>query len=364
MHLAENIDLVSGTIGGVIIGLASTGFLVVTGKLTGISGIVENFLLPTADDKNSWSLAYLAGLVTAGYAVHASHHDNIGASPSASLSVAIAGVLVGIGTRMGSGCTSGHGICGLPRFSLRSLVAVGTFMTTGAISSFAKRMLDESNVLPVLNADILHLPHDQGHLGFYIPTIISFCGVYAALALKQGRTEAISSSRAHHVKLIEQGAAFLSALLFGVGLSISGMCNSDRVRGFLDFTGPKGWDPSLMGVMGGGVIFNVISFYLLRHFNIQAATCEMPKDHERATTMKNAIKMGSHQDNTVINSKLVMGSAIFGLGWGLGGICPGPAYVNLGASSAVASAFVPALLVGIGIHEFVKAAPSTQKKTK
>jgi uncharacterized protein len=109
MHLAENIDLVSGTIGGVIIGIASTGFLIVTGKLTGISGIVENFLLPTDDEKNAWSLSYLAGLVAAGYAVHASHHDNVGASQSASLSIAIAGVIVGLGTRMGSGCTSGHG---------------------------------------------------------------------------------------------------------------------------------------------------------------------------------------------------------------------------------------------------------------
>ena len=63
MHFAENIDLVSGTIGGVIIGIASTSFLIVTGKLTGISGIVENFLIPSDDEKNKWSLAYLAGML-------------------------------------------------------------------------------------------------------------------------------------------------------------------------------------------------------------------------------------------------------------------------------------------------------------
>lgn len=255
------------------------------------------------------------------------------------------------------------GICGLPRFSLRSLVAVGSFMTTGAMASFCKRMLDESNMFPILNANILHLPYDHGHLSYYIPTIVSFCSVYALLALRKGRTEPVPT-RAHHVRLIEHVAAFASAFLFGVGLSISGMCNSDRVTGFLDFTGPKGWDPSLMGVMGGGVLFNVISFYLLRLFDFQAATCELPKDHSKAVTMQKAIKVGSHADNTVINSKLVLGSAIFGVGWGIGGICPGPAYVSLGASSAVASAFVPALLVGIGLHELFKAPPAAQVDNK
>jgi uncharacterized protein len=231
-------------------------------------------------------------------------------------------------------------------------------MTTGAIASFAKRMVDESNMLPILNKDILHLPYDQGHLSYYLPTIISFVSVYALLALRKGRTAEPASPRAHHVRLMEHFAAFASAFLFGVGLSISGMCNSDRVTGFLDFTGPKGWDPSLMGVMGGGVLFNSVSFYLLRYFDIQAATCELPKEHGKAVTMQKAIKIGSHEDNTVINSKLVLGSAIFGVGWGIGGICPGPAYVSLGASSAVASAFVPALLVGIGLHELLKPLPA------
>ena len=228
-------------------------------------------------------------------------------------------------------------------------------MTTGAIAAFGKRMLDESNALPSLNADILHMPYDHGHLSYFIPTILSFCSVYSVLALRMGQSAPRPSTRQYLTRLMEHIAAFCSALLFGVGLSISGMCNSDRVIGFLDPTGPKGWDPSLMGVMGGGVLVNIVSFQLLRHFNIQATTCELPKESDKAVTMRNVLKMGRHPDNNLITDKLVLGSAIFGLGWGLGGICPGPAFVSLGASSAMASIFVPALLVGIGIHELTKA---------
>lgn len=119
--------------GGVLIGLAATLVLVANGRVTGISGIVGGLLGPVAPDW-SWRLAFLAGLVGSGVVIGliwpAAFAMDIQRSPVALLA---AGLLVGVGTRMGNGCTSGHGVCGLSRLSGRSAVAVGTFMLTGAL---------------------------------------------------------------------------------------------------------------------------------------------------------------------------------------------------------------------------------------
>jgi uncharacterized protein len=119
MHLASNIDFVSGAVGGTIIAVSSTAFLALTGRLTGqylaflclfasllsgISGTVENCLVPS-DSSKSWSWTYLAGLFSAGllFGSDATHAP-------ATVETLIAGMLVGFGTRMGTGCTSGHGM--------------------------------------------------------------------------------------------------------------------------------------------------------------------------------------------------------------------------------------------------------------
>ena len=143
MHLADNIDLQRGIAGGVIIGLSSTALFYLTGKTTGISGIVEGVLIAPVGEDKSWTLSYFLGLLSAGVLFENLIPGSFGSNPHVLTltpqAIALAGVLTGFGTRMGSGCTSGHGICGLPRRSARSLVAVCTFMATGAISSYLSR---------------------------------------------------------------------------------------------------------------------------------------------------------------------------------------------------------------------------------
>ena len=124
--------------GGLLIGLAAAAFVLVNGRIAGISGILGGLLRPVPGDV-AWRVAFLAGLVAAplAYAVVAPLPTvRIDAGTGTLLT---AGLLVGLGTRYGSGCTSGHGVCGLARLSPRSLVATASFMAAGFATVFVLR---------------------------------------------------------------------------------------------------------------------------------------------------------------------------------------------------------------------------------
>lgn len=126
-------------LGGVTIGLASAILLLFNGRVAGISGIAGGLLTPSRGE-TGWRFAFLAGLVGGGFLVQAFAPGAIGRPEIGSLGAAVAaGVLVGFGTRLGNGCTSGHGVCGLSRGSIRSLTATLTFMATAALTVFVVR---------------------------------------------------------------------------------------------------------------------------------------------------------------------------------------------------------------------------------
>ena len=124
--------------GGVLLGLASAMFILVNGRILGISGIIGGLLRPTSGDVG-WRLSFLLGLLVAPLLYI------LVASPTAPridagwTTVVVAGLLVGVGTRYGSGCTSGHGVCGLSRLSPRSLAATLAFMGAGFLTVFLAR---------------------------------------------------------------------------------------------------------------------------------------------------------------------------------------------------------------------------------
>jgi uncharacterized membrane protein YedE/YeeE len=124
-----------GLLGGVLIGLSATVLMAFNGRVTGISGIMNGALSFARSEM--WRWFFLGGLLGGSMLyeyVLAPHPTPVyGFAP---LTMIVAGFIVGFGTRMGNGCTSGHGVCGLARFSVRSLAAVLTFMTTGAITVF------------------------------------------------------------------------------------------------------------------------------------------------------------------------------------------------------------------------------------
>ncbi len=132
----HNFTPIASLIGGIMIGLGASAMLLMEGRIAGISGIFAGLLRPIKGDL-LWKLCFTAGLIAGGLmlkiALPAAFDFGI-VRPYAALIAA--GLLVGFGTRLGNGCTSGHGVCGISRLSARSMVATGTFMVSGAIVVF------------------------------------------------------------------------------------------------------------------------------------------------------------------------------------------------------------------------------------
>ncbi len=127
----------SGFLGGALIGLSAALLMLLMGRIAGISGIFGGLLAPNASDRG-WRVAFIAGLIAA--PLLASFFSGAAlpspTMPASMIMIVIAGMLVGIGSRMGGGCTSGHGVCGIARFSARSLIATAIFMAA-AIATVA-----------------------------------------------------------------------------------------------------------------------------------------------------------------------------------------------------------------------------------
>lgn len=129
--------------------------------------------------------------------------------------------------------------------------------------------------------------------------------------------------------------SLLSGLVFGLGLIVSGMANPAKVIAFLDLAGA--WDPSLALVMAGAIAVGVVAFAVARRRTESFIGAPM-----KLTTPRR------------IDRRLVMGSVLFGVGWGVGGFCPGPGLVALGMGEARALVFVAAMLAGMGIFELLE----------
>ncbi len=134
----ENFTPVSGLVGGLLIGLAVVLLLLLNGRLAAISGIVGGLVAPNGTDRG-WRAAFVAGLVL-GASAYVLATGGLSVSVQASLPVLVAaGLLVGFGARLGSGCTSGHGLCGMARLSKRSIAATSVFFGVAILTVFLVR---------------------------------------------------------------------------------------------------------------------------------------------------------------------------------------------------------------------------------
>lgn len=130
-------------------------------------------------------------------------------------------------------------------------------------------------------------------------------------------------------------ASLLAGLVFGLGLIVSGMADPAKVLGFLDLAGA--WDPSLAFVMAGAIAVGGLAFAMARKRTVSLLGAEMKLPPSRG-----------------IDGRLVIGSVVFGIGWGVAGFCPGPGLVALGMGEAKALVFVAAMLVGMGAFELLE----------
>lgn len=127
-------------------------------------------------------------------------------------------------------------------------------------------------------------------------------------------------------------SSFVAGLVFGLGLLLSGMANPEKVLGFLDLAGA--WDPSLALVMAGAIAVGVVAFTIARHRRVSFLGFDMHLP-----------------SRDTISRRMVIGSLMFGVGWGLAGFCPGPGLVALGAGEAKAAVFVVAMIAGMALFE-------------
>ena len=133
----------SSLTGGIVLGVASALFILINGRILGISGILGGLLPPKIGD-TTWRIAFLLGMFAAPTVFHAVVPAEYITAPRIEATewmIVIAGLLVGVGTRYASGCTSGHGVCGLSRLSPRSLVATASFMGAGFVTVYVVRHL-------------------------------------------------------------------------------------------------------------------------------------------------------------------------------------------------------------------------------
>ncbi|GAB5356426.1 hypothetical protein AAMO2058_000288800 [Amorphochlora amoebiformis] len=296
-------DLWMASVGGAMLGISTSAYLALIGRVTGMSGSLRQTYLQITAQKtpDPIHIVYVGGLMLGSSAMGYILPNAFEAGGFNPVLMAVSGLLVGVGTTVGHGCTSGHGLCGLARFSTRSLYAVTTFFGTAIIISSS------------LSSSLVELKTPSPELGG-----ASNMGI-ATLALG-------SSLVAYGAYQLQDNIASLSAIfcasLFSAGLVISGMVRATKVHAFLDFTGiPTGvWDPSLALVFFSGLGINLILFPILRksYAPVVASKWDLPT-------------------STNFSWDLIYGGALFGVGWALGGICPGPGMVGISGQYGLAN---------------------------
>ena len=294
-----NSTIFRASLGGVLIALATCINLYFNGKVTGMSGMMYRNIFMD-HDTNSWGM--MLGLLLIG-SVHifmATTLSWITINPAESTAgglsyygFIIGGFCVGLGTKLGNGCTSGHGVCGMPRFSKRSWLAVPTFMTTAVLTA---NLLARSGLTDYTPGDIPISLEVRKLLNYILLGVIIFLIFTLYIKSAEGPQQ-----KQYIISLI-------TGLVFGLGLVISQMSEREVIRAFLVFD--SRWNYALLIVFCGAVAFNLIFFNLI----LQQDKPVLNEKFEIPT-------------NNTIDWKLIVGSALFGVGWGTCGVCPGPLLV-------------------------------------
>ncbi|CAE7903061.1 unnamed protein product, partial [Symbiodinium microadriaticum] len=290
-------------IGGMLIGLSAAISYLVDGRIAGVAGILGPFLRGVTQcqplkDGQLWKILFLLGLVLGGLIAMACNHDFSfpRAAPFHVVRYIAAAIFVGIGTRVGKGCTSGHGICGLPRFSSRSWVAVPTFMGCAIVTvALTRHGFQWDQPGPWAVAELQWPPKWE----FPVASLVA-CVLLTGLVLLLP------------MPVRSYASPTLAGIIFGVGLGCAGMTSQAKVLDFLDFGGT--WDPSLAFVMGCGILVSGPAFLY--------AEREASKPLCSDCSYEKPPKHGNYPP-------LIFGASFFGLGWGLIGICPGPAVAGV-----------------------------------
>lgn len=331
----------SGLIGGGLIGLSAGVLLLGAGEILGASGLASSLLLhpseTLANPAKQWKAVFLCVFFSTSMAISTMENKslildvksvNLKLPVVSELGYMVAGFLVGLGTKLGNGCTTGHGICGMARLSMRSLVYVISFMSTGIISATLCGTGCPLATYLRASPDYItsQLPNKTSVKVAAIITASLTC-MTLGLILRpgdEGRVEKLGDEQVNNKrKLIP--AAF-SGAIFAAALAISGMIKPSKIYGFLDLSGiQRGtWDPTLLCVMGAGLVVSMISYQFVKGYSFFGKK-NLAKKLTCPVALKSPCGKFEIPTNKKIDAELIMGGSLFGLAWGIGGSCPGPA---------------------------------------
>lgn len=321
-------SLLHALIGGVVL-----GFSVVfkTGVLSGVMGI-SNYSKKLVKNVEVKRYFFIGGMVCAGLVMSRIYggfeelpglRTKKGFSLAIFARLAIGGLLVGIGASLQHGCTSGHGLTGLARLSGRSLAATITFMCSGAVAATLCKTIATYPALDEVEERIPSITRAAE----LAAAVLGMLGAIAAALNIVGKThdgEGLKFTDAAPTALLARYALyfgeFIAGVGFGTGLVLSGMCRPSKVGGFLDL-GSAAWDGSLMFVMGGALLITFPYFQAVEHCGLQSKAFLIDSSFDLPETK------GKWPDRG-----LIMGAALFGAGWGIVGMCPGPIWVTVGGA--------------------------------
>jgi len=327
-------SIFNATLGGVSLGLLCASHLHSTGKVLPSSSFASPLLT--------------LGMVLGGYTVFLFHNEDavewngsITSIVDKSLSLfplhttLLASIFIGAGSRLGRGCTSGNGIQGISSLSLASLAHVVTFMifgvATATVLNTSQFLLRNKLAIAISVAassstpPTLHLPPTHLLLLSLIPSLLNF------------------SSKKKSKSPPNKFFQLLTGMSFASSLTIANMISPTRVVTFLQpFSGEFGWDPSLMFVMVGAIATTMVCYYI---GGVEKSGGEdFAKWRSRKTDMKT-----------------LLGGALFGIGWGMCGICPGPGLTNVGFAEVNAIVWVGGLVTSGQVVQFILGKQSNDK---
>ena len=295
-------DIQAAIYGGSMIALSSSLMYVLYGRITGLSGILNTCL--SFNIKSTFfflCFSFITGLITFVKCWIDNYSNNREGAPLiiekdnlSTLGWMLGGFLIGVGSRWSGGCTSGHGVCGLPRFSARSLVAICIFMPVGIITATYLH----SN--PIFFTNAMHSKEFYDNYKYFTKILFGALQVsFGFISLYYTMTKNTISEK------LLPFANFIIGGIFGYGLLISGMCSREKILSFLAIT--PAWNPSLLFVMFTAVFINLITFQSIIHVG------------------KPLLAENLARPNTGLDIGSFIGPILFGAGWGITGLCPGPA---------------------------------------
>lgn len=344
----------SGLCGGSLIGLSAAILLLFAGEILGASGVISSTCLhphrTLSDASQHWKLALLAAFCLTAHIFFSDEYTDKkqGLAALSPVAFVIGGFFVGFGTKLGNGCTSGHGICGLARLSKRSFTAVCTFMGVAVLTAYLTSATTSpfgSNAFDFLrNNNYQEEPIESYKM---VSQIVVFGIAFLALIAPSLQDQ----REVNDTRRLAPAAA--AGALFSAGLYVSQMVYPTRVLGFLNVALiPDGdWDATLMFVMGAGVVVSLISYQYVQGFNVVTPPCANEPLH-KPIALTEGSTFGGVPKSSLIDRDLVLGAACFGIGWGISGLCPGPAIflASIGISWVLVC-YWPAFFVGAFLAE-------------